>query len=1012
MNAIGVAINEISKINSVSGESVVELSKAFSVLNSQKIIDLASSRDLSQAAFIEAVSRADLTDKIKEEIIEKYASVVATKAQDAANKGATVSTWSFKAAVTGLADSFKALSMASKVLLVITAAVAAFQGIKWIVDQVTVSLEEQRQKVKDLKEEYENSISEISSLEDEMAGIDKRIQEINALPSLSLTDKDELEYLQNTNAELQTRIALLEQERDIKRSELDSATKAEYEKDMLKSGEKQSLYKTRTVMGHGQSFAVPINVTEEEYAKEAIQRFGELNKLKAEGKKLTKQEARQYEELKADLNDIGIRYSGWAQNYSVDDETRQSWVDFADLISRTLDPEGWFERTKSANAAIIQEYEQAVSSGDQSAIAASFAKIQEAADKAGMSVEEFKQRYASISSEPAISMQALSKAVKDANTSLDDLQDAYKALSSAVTDYNENGYLSIDNLQAILALEPEYLALLQIENGQLSINTSAIKEMAYARIDDAEAAYLQKATGLLKSFQEEAAAAEYLKSKIEGLSGARLADAQAAYQQALADAQAKGGDFSAAAEKLNDAVERQRELFSIARSSIGQYTSATLGAGNAAEKAADKMKQAASSASSAIDSLLSMTISMLKQNYADADTAAKESIQNQIEYTQDLMDAQKEAAEQEYENAQKRIKAQQDLLKATEDTYNYQKSLTEKQSDKSKIQAQIDEIQFDDSDEAIKKRNKLLEDLHSKNSEIEDLQHDRGLDLQEEALSSELDRIKEIYDAKINSIEKVHDAEINSLQASLNAVTENARTESEIRAEAIDLINGKSQQFYNDLIQYNNVYGDGIKQNVVNLWNNAYMSLQTFGNGQIDVLWTLNSLALKMNDFSISTQNAANAMSKLADESERANDAKKVNISNSYSNEDRARMKSFNVPGFANGGVIDYTGPAQVHGTGSRPELALNNFDVKKLYEYIHSTPDLVSSMLSKISVEKNIFTNRNISSISPVVNINVGGDATENTLNELRQIGKSIGEDVRKSIYKDLRMGALLGSH
>ena len=70
---------------------------------------------------------------------------------------------------------------------------------------------------------------------------------------------------------------------------------------------------------------------------------------------------------------------------------------------------------------------------------------------------------------------------------IDDIQEAYDALTEAVKQYNSTGYLTLDNLQALLSLEPQYLALLQMENGQLSINQAAMEAMVQAKLAEAKA---------------------------------------------------------------------------------------------------------------------------------------------------------------------------------------------------------------------------------------------------------------------------------------------------------------------------------------------------------------------------------------------------------------------------------------------------------------------------------------------------------------------------------------------
>ena len=57
-----------------------------------------------------------------------------------------------------------------------------------------------------------------------------------------------------------------------------------------------------------------------------------------------------------------------------------------------------------------------------------------------------------------------------------------------------------------------------------------------------------------------------------------------------------------------------------------------------------------------------------------------------------------------------------------------------------------------------------------------------------------------------------------------------------------------------------------------------------------------------------------------------------------------------NTKAYATGGVNDFTGLAHLDGTPSAPEVVFNNADAAKLYALVHSTPDLVSSLLSGIS--------------------------------------------------------------
>lgn len=94
-------------------------------------------------------------------------------------------------------------------------------------------------------------------------------------------------------------------------------------------------------------------------------------------------------------------------------------------------------------------------------------------------------------------IQEVATNTENLNKEIDEIQKAYDALHSAVDEYNSNGYLTIDTLQSLLSLSPEYLANLSMQNGQLQVNNmsledqvNALKYNAIAQLEAAKAADL------------------------------------------------------------------------------------------------------------------------------------------------------------------------------------------------------------------------------------------------------------------------------------------------------------------------------------------------------------------------------------------------------------------------------------------------------------------------------------------------------------------------------------------
>lgn len=160
---------------------------------------------------------------------------------------------------------------------------------------------------------------------------------------------------------------------------------------------------------------------------------------------------------------------------------------------------------------------------------------------------KFGQMLANIVQEAYESEAALSSL----NTQIDSLQSAYNNLTDIVATYNETGYISFDQLQTLLAMEPQYIACLMDESGQLQLNQESMLELANQRLDDAEAQAVQQAITELgtAAFQEEQTAVE---DNAQAFSNA--VDDLASYNEGLAETIVTTNIATSEIGKLNDAI--------------------------------------------------------------------------------------------------------------------------------------------------------------------------------------------------------------------------------------------------------------------------------------------------------------------------------------------------------------------------------------------------------------------------------------------------------------------------
>ena len=88
------------------------------------------------------------------------------------------------------------------------------------------------------------------------------------------------------------------------------------------------------------------------------------------------------------------------------------------------------------------------------------------------------------------------------------------------------------------------------------------------------------------------------------------------------------------------------------------------------------------------------------------------------------------------------------------------------------------------------------------------------------------------------------------------------------------------------------------------------------------------------------------------------------------------KSESLKGKGFASGGLVDYTGPAQVHGSKSKPESFFDAQSTAILRDDVLGSINVLDSLLADVSTagtnSLNLGTNESLSIANPVININV----------------------------------------
>lgn len=379
-----------------------------------------------------------------------------------------------------LTMSFHALTaaMLSNPLFWGALAVAGIIGIINVVDKLTVSYEEQEEIVENLKQEYEEVKNKLNETETELEEVQKRIEELQGKETLTVIEEEELDKLKEENELLEKQLTILKEAEAIKKKQ-----KAEETLELAKKFD-WTPEETRKARREGE------NIGKEWYHK-TYGSVGESNSKTG----LYEDNANAIKKLNDEIARLKQRQT------ELNVETKDGKKEFEEASKKISEYEGYVKQLTDENIELANGFTQWI----------------EDLEGGTEETEEFRQYLISLQNQTANmidtteetveSNEDLAQSLEDANQKLkeyseeiDNVQAAYETLEGAVEQYNENGYITLDTLQALLELDSQYLALLDLKNGKLSISSSETQNYAdnlkYVALASLQAAYAEDMNNL------------------------------------------------------------------------------------------------------------------------------------------------------------------------------------------------------------------------------------------------------------------------------------------------------------------------------------------------------------------------------------------------------------------------------------------------------------------------------------------------------------------------------------
>ena len=765
---------------------------------------------------------------------------------------------------------------------VLTAGIAIYSRLKQEQEQATQNAIDSANSFKSYSDTLGNTLSKIQS----ESTTKSQLLEINK--SLNDSYDNESETLKDINDLRAENIELLHQEAVAKAEQTQHEIGAEATKQRryLQSsniGQESDYEKTEGLTG-----------TPEERLKKATE---SLKEFEANQEDLSNAELRRYSALSSYYNKL-----------STDVENAKNVVETYDEAQKIANSstDEW-SKTVQENSAELENQENQVQYTDE--------EIQQYAEDMGISFEEAKNQLESFNSgtdDTVTDIDKLAKSIgvsvdelqnfadtmglavesaaeilprfNEWNEAVDDIQSSYETLTQAVEEYNEQGGYTTDTLQQLLALDPAYLAALQEENGQLTINTQMLMTKVQAQAEEAKQIIYNTAIEKLNAVASGEAgnatetAGQQHNNAVAGIdaeTGSLNENTKAKLANAVAEARGRGG--GAAEGEINQILsEMTNQLKAVDNWVNTTAKNFSKGMGKAA-KATNKATKAVKEQKSATETLkekYKTVIDFIIKQYdkqidkiKEAKDAAIKSVESQIKALEKEKDSKTKAIDAEITALQRerdaREKYWQDQLDKLEKENNERErniALQEKQQALALAQqtnvmvlkdgqfqytqdetavagAEQDLAQQEDQNE-YERQKELIEEL--RDTELE------WYDERIQSLEDYKDQVEEYYENQIEQLEEYkeyleeyYEAQIEALKAEKDAVNETLEEGVANQQEYWDKMKEQLQSFveeWNALVgemTFPNISGSGINLSAVGGKITASMGGKSTGDNKV-----------------------------------------------------------------------------------------------------------------------------------------------------------------------------------
>ena len=407
----------------------------------------------------------------------------------------------------------------------------------------------------------------------------------------------------------------------------------------------------------------------------------------------------------------------------------------------------------------------------------------------------------------------LSDQIETHKESLKSIAETYQSLSGVVEDYNANGYLTLENLESIVAAGDEYIGSLFNEEGQLELNKDAYVRLAKAKLEDIRYSMLQSAISDINSLSKdsESTAVDELANSTHNLTEETL--------MLCAARKIEEGVSPDVVYQYIETYSKYSTIIDNVSNSLDTATDKTFGFDKANEKAKESLEAQKKSLEDTKDAL---------EKQKDALEDGVDSLQNLVdlvtEYITKNKELEKDALEKQKETLDELIDKRKEELELLRDEIEANKTLAEKQNTVAQNALAYSIAQLDDSGAGRKAQKETGDALTESRGDLQDYLTEQS------------------FDTRINKLEELQKSNDEFYDKQIEIIDEYLDDERKLYEDACAMIDNDNGELYGNLLHYVNTYTTTSEAEFNHLWNSAKTAIDKYNGANVSTIQLLSNM--------------------------------------------------------------------------------------------------------------------------------------------------------------------------